>query len=558
MHRHQKKPYSRPTPTQGQALGGKGAMNNFKPYQASGNRERRAPVQPYSNYAPNSPQTLQPGSYQPYSQQEQHRPAMATYSAQAMRTFAPEQQFTAAAGTPDAALVPIRSLQPERAFVCVSGRTVRAPEIKAFPNKWNSSKQTWLMSFIIKDDSDTIDVKFWHKTQEHLSRYTHITVVHIITDEVKMNTKPYGCNKSSYIPSTSSMFHLSLSEGKVGHRIEVGNEHENDTMFKVALGANLGGVIQCVSIKQVFNSLSSIGSQRFNLVVCIKKLVSSGVINSKNGPLVKTCFTVFDIQGQEASLTMWGEIMGEISHHWIPQTTTLIISGAQASMYLNKPQITIGYQSHIQVDPVCKNVEWLKHFASQNMTAQDAVVDVEDGVRIDHIQTSYHIVDIPKLIDSMGPLEVNYGYTFAILCELDIDTTASDLLTAKCPMCNSAINSFTIDLCPTCNIAPTGDNMWHFNFARYMSFMDDTAELRHPSISSEVVENFLGFKPDQFSSLTLVERAQLKKRFYLERYKIHFKISWSENKKKHIVQIIAMSQALLSEISQFNKKGKHL
>ncbi|KAG0374691.1 hypothetical protein BGX24_010075 [Mortierella sp. AD032] len=555
MQRHQKTPYSRPTPTQRQ-----GSMSNSGPYQASGNRERQAPVQSYSNHSPNSPQTPQPGFYQSHSQQ-QHRPAMATYSAQAMRTFAPEQQFQAAAGTPEAAMVPIRSLQPERAFVRVSGRTVRAPDIKAFPNKWDSTKQTWLMSFTIKDDSDTIDVKFWHKTQEHLTRYSHITldqVVHIITDEVKMTTKPYGSNHSSYIPSTSSMFHLSLSEGKVGHRIEVGDEYENETMYKVALGANLGGVIQSVSIKQVFNSLSSIGNQRFNLVICIKKSVSSGVINSKNGPLVKTCYTVFDIQGQEASLTMWGEILAEISHHWIPQTTTLIISGAQVSMYSNKPQITIGYQAHIQVDPICKNVEWLRHFASQNSTEHDVVVDAEDGIRIDHIQTSYRIVDIPKLIDSMGPLEVNYGYTFAILCELDIDTTASDLLTAKCPMCNSAINSFQIDLCPTCNVSPTGEHMWHFNFARYMSFMDDTAELRHPSISSDVVENFLGFKPGQFSSLTLVERAQLKGRFFLERYKIHFKISWSENKRQHIVQIVAMSQALLSEISQFNKKGKQL
>ncbi|KAK3827060.1 MAG: hypothetical protein J3R72DRAFT_479221 [Linnemannia gamsii] len=537
MQRHQKTPYSRPTPTQRQ-----GSMSNSGPYQASGNQERQAPVQSYSNYSSNSPQTPQPGFYQSHSQQ-QHRPAMATYSAQAMRTFAPEQQFQAASGTPEAAMVPIRSLQPERAFVRVSGRTVRAPDIKAFPNKWDSTKQTWLMSFTIKDDSDTIDVKFWHKTQEHLARYSHITldqVVHIITDEVKMTTKPYGGNQSSYIPSTSSMFHLSLSEGKVGHRIEVGDEYENETMYKVALGANLGGVIQSVSIKQVFNSLSSIGNQRFNLVICIKKSVSSGVINSKNGPLVKTCYKVFDIQGQEASLTMWGESLAEISHHWIPQTTTLIISGAQVSMYSNKPQITIGYQAHIQVDPICKNVE---------------VHEVSKHTFVECLKQNLILV---FSFCVYREVEVNYGYTFAILCELDIDTTASDLLTAKCPMCNSAINSFQIDLCPTCNVAPTGENMWHFNFARYISFMDDTAELRHPSISSNVVENFLGFKPGQFSSLTLVERAQLKGRFFLERYKIHFKISWSENKRQHIVQIVAMSQALLSEISQFNKKGKQL
>jgi hypothetical protein len=35
--------------------------------------------------------------------------------------------------------------------------------------------------------------------------------------------------------------------------------------------------------------------------------------------------------------------------------------------------------------------------------------------------------------------------------------------------------------------------MWHYSLSRYIAFMDDTAELRHPSIPSRVVEGFLGF-----------------------------------------------------------------
>lgn len=125
------------------------------------------------------------------------------------------------------------------------------------------------------------------------------------------------------------------------------------------------------------------------------------MINSKNGPLVKTCYTIFDAQGQEASLTMWGETMAEVAQRWSPGVTSkalsflcrfsfepvilalhgsvrrvndvspsihlcccqlaLVITGAQASMYSMKPQITIGYQTHIQVDPICKNIEVLTH-----------------------------------------------------------------------------------------------------------------------------------------------------------------------------------------------------
>ncbi|KAH7042427.1 hypothetical protein BKA57DRAFT_125160 [Linnemannia elongata] len=555
MHR-QKTPYSRPIPTSGHTAGGSDGSANNSPYLTAASRERQAPplppdpVKPYSNYTLDSPQTPQPSPYQPYSQQQ--RPAVATYSAQAMRTFAPQQQLPVV--TPEAAMVPIRSLQPEKSFVRVSGRTVRAPDIKAFPNKWDSSKQTWLMSFTIKDDCDTIDVKFWHKTQEHLQRYSHLTldqVVHVWTDEVKLISQVYGGGQSSYAPTTSSPLVLNLGEGKIGHKIEVGSEVEMETLYKVALGSNLGGVIHSIPMKQVFNSLGTIKSQRFNLVVCVKKLVSSGVINSKNGPLVKTCYTIFDAQGQEASLTMWGETMAEVAQRWIPGVTTLVITGAQASMYSMKPQITIGYQTHIQVDPICKNIEWLKHFASQ--TEQEVGGGGDDDVNLDHIQTSYHIIDLSQLIDSMKPLDVNYGFTFAVLCELDIDTTASDVLTAQCPLCHNAINSFKIEACPTCNVAPNGDNMWHYSLTRYISFMDDTAELRHPSIASSVVEDFLGFSPGDFSSLSLTERAQLKKRVFLERFKVHFKIAWSESKKQHIVEILAMSRALLSEIDQINK-----
>ncbi|KAG0210784.1 hypothetical protein BGX33_004706 [Mortierella sp. NVP41] len=541
MQRHQRTPYSRPTPAHGQAPGVPSSGANARPIRSQ-IQERHIPVQPYSNYTPNSPQSPQPGPFPPYSQQQQQRPTMPTYSAQTLRSVASQQ---IPAMTPEAAMVPIQSLQPERSFVRVSGRTVRAPDVKAFPNKWDPTKQTWLQSFTIKDDLDTIDVKFWHKTQEHLSRYSHITldqVVHIWTDEVKLNTKSYGNSQASNAPSTSSPFLLSLGEGKVGHRIEVGSEEEMANSYKVALGANLGGVVPSVSIKQVISAMGSVGSQRFNLIVCVKKLVSSAVINSKNGPLVKTLYTVFDTQGQEAALTMWGETMAQISQQWIPQQTTLIITGAQVSMYMMKPQITIGYQAHIQVDPVCKNIEGMAISAGEI-----------DDVRIDQIKTSYHIVDLSKLIDTMGPLEITYGFTFAILCELEIDTIASELLTAKCPMCQNAINSCKMEACSKCHVAPTTENMWHYNLARYISFMDDTAELRHPNISSDVVQKCLGYTPGQFSTLSIEERSQLKKRFYLERFKVHFKVSWSDQKKQHIVQIVAMARAQLSEIEHVNR-----
>lgn len=97
-------------------------------------------------------------------------------------------------------------------------------------------------------------------------------MVHVWTDEVKLISQVYGGGQSSYAPTTSSPLVLNLGEGKIGHKIEVGSEIEMETLYKVALGSNLGGVIHSIPMKQVFNSLGTIKSQRFNLVVCVKKV----------------------------------------------------------------------------------------------------------------------------------------------------------------------------------------------------------------------------------------------------------------------------------------------
>ncbi|KAG0256774.1 hypothetical protein BG011_004322 [Mortierella polycephala] len=507
-----------------------------------------------TSYQPYTPLASQPLPIPVYTPQ---KPTQPSYSTQVLRTMAPDRiEFTS-----DAAMVPIRSLQPEKAFVRVSGRTVRAPDVKAFLDRKDPGKQRWLQSFTIKDDVDTIDVKYWHKTQEHLNACSNISldqVVHVWTDEVKLNSKPVFGNQATSTPTTTSPFFLSLNEGRVGHKIELGNEADMATLFRVALGANIGGVVPSVSIKQVMGVLSTVGQQRFNLAVCVKKLISSGVIKTKNGPMCKTEIMVFDAQGQAASMTTWGEPMGEVAQQWTPFVTMLLLTGAQVSMYAMKPQITVGYQTHIQVNPICKNIEWLKHFAAQCTRLPDALNSVveQETIPIDHIQTSYRIADMMRLINAMGGTDIAYGFSFVILTELDIDTRAAEVLTAKCPSCKEAILSFKKEACSKCNAIPTNDDAWRFALAQHISFMDDTAELRHPGISSEVVQKWLGYNPADFSALPMAERIQLKKRFFMERLKIYFKVSWSDHKKQQTMSIIAIEQVHLPDLECINQTAK--
>ncbi|KAF9419290.1 hypothetical protein BGZ94_009458 [Podila epigama] len=296
----------------------------------------------------------------------------------------------------------------------------------------------WLQSFSIKDDQTTIDVSFWHKTQEHLEMYSGMTldqVVHVWTDTVKPKNKAMAINSNAN-PSAASTSPLSLNlcEGKVGHKVELGSAHEQTTMFRTAVGASPGGVVSALSIRQIVSSVQTLGNQRINLVVCVRKVLPTSIVNTKLGPTAKRTLGVFDAQGQEANVTIWGEEMCSIVENWTPMTTFLLLSGPQLSIYGKRLQITISYQTHIQINPVCKNVEWLRHYTEKNslVTGQLNQVIDHSEVQLGQIQSRYELIDISKCIEDLGFLESVFGFCFVVICQLDIDNRGSDLLSSKC------------------------------------------------------------------------------------------------------------------------------
>ncbi|KAG0017798.1 hypothetical protein BGZ81_010532 [Podila clonocystis] len=459
-----------------------------------------------------------------------------TFSAQALQTFAPRQLGV----TNDAPMVPIQSLHPEKVLVMhmlryllrssisdirlqiVSGRTVRPPTVKTLPDKKESNKIRWLQSFTIKDDLDTIEVAFWHNTREHLEMNSGITldqVVHVWTDDVKPKNKSSLSGNATAPSATSSPLTLTLSESKAGHKVVYGSEQEQATMFKTALGVNSGGAVCAVQVKNIVTACKNLEHQRSNVVVCVKKTSSTSIVNTKNGSKSRRVITVFDSHGQYAALTLWGDEMCSAADAWTPMETS-----PQLSMYAMKPQITVSFQTHIQVNPICKNVEWLRHFAEQCASLPDQLNPVADSseVQLTQIQSCYCIIDISNCFDTLGFLETVYGFCYALICQLDIDNH-SDMLLSNCPLCKKPITSFKIEGCPSCRIGPPNEDQWQYNMSRYISFLDHTAELTHPNVPSGIIADLFGFQPKEFGRLSMVERAQ--RRFFLERFKIYFKVS---------------------------------
>ncbi|KAG0359501.1 hypothetical protein BG005_000661 [Podila minutissima] len=438
-----------------------------------------------------------------------------TFSAQALQTFAPRQLGV----TKDAPMVPIQSLQPEKAFV-------------AIPDKKELNKTRWLQSFTIKDDVDTIEVTFWHNTREHLEMNSGITldqVVHVWTDDVKLKNKSSFGGNAAASSATSSPLTLTLSEGKAGHKVVPGSEQEQATMFRTALGANSGGVVCAVQVENIITACKNLEQQRSNVVVCVKKLNPTSNVNTKNGPKARRVIAVFDLHGQNASLTLWGNEICDAADSWTSMETS-----PQLSIYAMKPQITISFLTHIQVNPICKNVEWLRHFADQCASLPDQLNPVADpsDVQLTQIQSCYYIIDISHCLNTLGFLEMVYGFCYAVICQLDIDNH-SEMLLSKCPSCKEPITSFKIEACPSCRIVPPNEDQWQYNMSRYISFMDHTAELTHPNVPSSIITDLIGFQ----------------RRFFLERFKIYFKISNSSTgASQPRVQVLSIERAHLPEV----------
>lgn len=93
--------------------------------------------------------------------------------------------------------------------------------------------------------------------------------MHVWTDDVKPKSKPSFGNFS---PSTSSPLILTLSEGKAGHKVVPGNDQEQATMFRTALGVNSGGIVGAVHIRNIVDAVKTPEHQRGNVVVCVKKV----------------------------------------------------------------------------------------------------------------------------------------------------------------------------------------------------------------------------------------------------------------------------------------------
>ncbi|KAG0269242.1 hypothetical protein DFQ27_004304 [Actinomortierella ambigua] len=446
-----------------------------------------------------------------------------------------------------AVVVPIGRLEAVRALVV--SRTIRVSDPKPFKDKRNPSQTLWTQSLTIKDEHDTIDIKIWHRSQEHVQMYWWLKLdllIHVWTDDVKLSTT--DSMDSSTVPSTTSPLVMAVNEGKHGHQIVLGSPEENGALFRTALGVNAGGIIDSFHLDQLLGAGDSLHQQqRPDLLVLVQKIGVESQVRTRFGEACKRTLDVLDGQGREARLTFWGALMSRSAEDWTANETVLVLTAPKVGVYNQKLDVSVGYQTHVQVNPLCKTVEWLRHAASQfNTVGQTDRSPAAMNVTLNQITTFYSICDIPETILTLSSLNTSYGYTIGVISQLDIEQRNIDLMSATCLMCRQRVTSHQIMPCETCKAEPPAET-WKFTLSRLISFMDDTGELCHPIIDHNVAQAMLGFSASEFSGLNSTERMQVKARLFLERFKVFFKIVWSDFRRQHTVEVVAIEPPVLSD-----------
>ena len=78
---------------------------------------------------------------------------------------------------------------------------------------------------------------------------------------------------------------------------------------------------------------------------------------------------VFD-DTSEATLTLWSSLTASVSAWTVSQTILLITNATFKSE--RRPALSIGSNTHIEVDPVMEDSEWLRKYA-QGLTKREHV-----------------------------------------------------------------------------------------------------------------------------------------------------------------------------------------
>ncbi|KAI9139840.1 hypothetical protein BKA69DRAFT_1083742 [Paraphysoderma sedebokerense] len=483
--------------------------------------------------------------------------------------------------------------------VLTAGRIVNIQPPRSFISKKDGT-QKFYQGFILKDDTDVIEVKIWMDNEQEKQYYNSFKLddfVFIQTNSVQKCGSAFPGPSGVSPPSLSYAFHQSSQSSVPIPSVVLHVNSSRDSTASMFLDhPSVDKQSTSLDINSTFKTplrevsdtsltplsiLNASCSAANRLLLMVKSVHPPSPLMTKNGATSRRIIVLSDEDNTQVKLTLWGDSCA-LADSWRPKYTVLLCYNVNVSEFSTKTSskstsdsdisLSLSHRTLIEIDPDCDKAKWLRNVA---MTWDDYGLDQTQSVKFQptsgdgasmgsltispetqdlrKITNVFSIAQLNSVSQDLSGLEVVYGILHPMVSSIQIDQMDLPIVVSTCAKCESRTPTSSLLSCPKCSGLP-GDTEQTMTYSYELSrssqitIVDFSAEILGSLIfTNAAVEELLGFSPVDYLELSETERVKLKREVLFEECKVYFKLFLNEFQKP-VVSIISAKLANLAEL----------
>ncbi|KAG5327146.1 MEIOB protein, partial [Pseudoatta argentina] len=422
----------------------------------------------------------------------------------------------------------IRSLQDGSPNTFVIGVIINSTNVKTFVAsraRFNTGERgVW--TFTLRDsEEDFINVTVWGSTEyvkKLSSTFIIGSVVEVISAKI-VKRNPSDKNEQ-FMPSTSSPFTLIINEGTA-----LIQNHDAPTreQYKDLLMRPVKNVTSAKSLKTILDNIDALCDCFVDLLVVVTFIADARNIMTRDGRSL-TCrnFEVADgSTDNTVSLMLWDKDWIERSACWEPKKTILFLINARIAYDEYKKKTTLSISRRTLITE-CLNVPQavdimnaVQHYDPDSICSDPFAIPNPET-----ITTVMTVQQITEKLQKNKATAEGERLQFATIVrasvtEMNLDGPLKDVISIKCALCKKSVadvqDSCMNLTCPSGNGMRTPLNTVKFNVK--INLKDDTGYLIGCRLTDDIAERVLGYTVDEFQTMTVEKRSELKWLYLLEK-----------------------------------------
>ncbi|KYM76437.1 Uncharacterized protein C16orf73 like protein [Atta colombica] len=422
----------------------------------------------------------------------------------------------------------IRSLQDGSPNTFVIGMIINSTNVKTFTasrTRFNTSERgVW--TFTLRDsEEDFINVTVWGST-EYVKKLSSTFIIGSVVEVISAKiVKRNPSNKNEqFMPSTSSPFTLIINEGAA-----LIQNHDAPTreQYKDLLTRPVKNVTSAKSLKTILDNIDALCDCFVDLLVIVTFIADVRNIMTRDGRSL-TCrnFEVADgSTDNTVSLMLWDKDWIERSAFWEPKKTILFLIDARIAYdeYKKKTTLSISRRTLIteclNIPQAADIMNAVQHYDPDSICSDPFAVPNPES-----ITTVMTVKQITEKLQKNKVTAEGERLQFATIVrasvtEMNLDGPLKDVISIKCALCKKSVadvqDSCMNLSCPSGNGMQTPLNTVKFNIK--INLKDDTGYLIGCRLTDDIAERVLGYTVDEFQTMTIEKRSELKWLYLLEK-----------------------------------------